>query len=386
MIRVRHPNGYVTTYLHMRGPSPLHEGDEVTNETILGSVGSTGRSTGPHVDFSVKDGNGREVNPEQVTWANEALPSYTPQRHDLDEQYARARVVATRLGLNSRQYDQLLRRIDQQAARDERLVERQQDETDRQVLTRMAALDQNLTSISQIPNYGNASPRLQMQIQDTIRQNTRAAEPPTNSSAYLDADDAAYGSPDEQQAFLRINVRALPVTRAEQAQLQRRQNALRADLRNDNQPNALAVQLNRVDASLRRAAGDPDSGFRMDRNRRTGALEQTEANRRRFAQLRDQAAARVEAAQRTANHPLSDTEIDGVVHSLLLTATVATPQGVAQQPIYEALRQSPDAQVSVQIPHQDYVRIRQGLMDRGNPAPTDAQIIVYYQRSLQYRR
>ena len=37
MVRIRHPNGLVSSFLHLRGPSPLREGQEVTAGTIIGA-------------------------------------------------------------------------------------------------------------------------------------------------------------------------------------------------------------------------------------------------------------------------------------------------------------------------------------------------------------
>jgi murein DD-endopeptidase MepM/ murein hydrolase activator NlpD len=56
-IVIRHPNGYETKYLHMQSASPLKVGDQVGNNTVIGKVGSTGVSTGNHLDVRFyKDG------------------------------------------------------------------------------------------------------------------------------------------------------------------------------------------------------------------------------------------------------------------------------------------------------------------------------------------
>jgi murein DD-endopeptidase MepM/ murein hydrolase activator NlpD len=54
------------------------EGDHVTTNDVLGYIGSTGRSTGPHVHWSLYV-NGVPVNPGQ--WMKlEACPA-APKRH-----------------------------------------------------------------------------------------------------------------------------------------------------------------------------------------------------------------------------------------------------------------------------------------------------------------
>jgi len=62
-VKVRHPNGYLTAYLHLsRFPSGLRVGDRVRQGDVIGYVGSTGLSTGPHLDYRVQH-NGRWIDP-----------------------------------------------------------------------------------------------------------------------------------------------------------------------------------------------------------------------------------------------------------------------------------------------------------------------------------
>jgi murein DD-endopeptidase MepM/ murein hydrolase activator NlpD len=61
VVEISHGNGLMTRYAHM---SAFHTklGQEVTAGDIIGAIGSTGRSTGPHLHFEVRI-NGRAVNP-----------------------------------------------------------------------------------------------------------------------------------------------------------------------------------------------------------------------------------------------------------------------------------------------------------------------------------
>lgn len=58
MIRIRHMNGYETAYLHLsKFAKGIKAGATVSQGQLIGYVGSTGVSTGPHLDFRVwKDG------------------------------------------------------------------------------------------------------------------------------------------------------------------------------------------------------------------------------------------------------------------------------------------------------------------------------------------
>ncbi len=63
VIRIRHNSVYSTAYLHLsRYASGIKAGKRVKQGEVIGYVGSTGRSTGPHLDFRVWK-NGSPVNP-----------------------------------------------------------------------------------------------------------------------------------------------------------------------------------------------------------------------------------------------------------------------------------------------------------------------------------
>ncbi len=62
-VRIRHNSVYSTAYLHLsRYASGLKVGQRVRQGEVIGYVGSTGRSTGPHLDFRVWK-NGTPINP-----------------------------------------------------------------------------------------------------------------------------------------------------------------------------------------------------------------------------------------------------------------------------------------------------------------------------------
>jgi murein DD-endopeptidase MepM/ murein hydrolase activator NlpD len=54
-VKVRHPGGYMTAYLHLsRFAEGLNRGDRVEQGEVVGYVGSTGLSTAPHLDYRVQ--------------------------------------------------------------------------------------------------------------------------------------------------------------------------------------------------------------------------------------------------------------------------------------------------------------------------------------------
>lgn len=57
LVVIQHPNGMITFYAHIQ-PSGIKVqlGDQVNQGDIIGLVGTTGRSTGPHLHFEVRNG------------------------------------------------------------------------------------------------------------------------------------------------------------------------------------------------------------------------------------------------------------------------------------------------------------------------------------------
>ena len=62
-VKIRHNGTYTTSYMHLsKFAKGLKEGDYVKQKQVIGYVGSTGLSTGPHLDFRVYE-NGKPINP-----------------------------------------------------------------------------------------------------------------------------------------------------------------------------------------------------------------------------------------------------------------------------------------------------------------------------------
>jgi murein DD-endopeptidase MepM/ murein hydrolase activator NlpD len=65
---LRHMNGYTTYYGHLSGYGPgIRNSKVVKQKQIIGLVGSTGLSTGPHLDYRITK-NGQFINPLKVTF------------------------------------------------------------------------------------------------------------------------------------------------------------------------------------------------------------------------------------------------------------------------------------------------------------------------------
>ena len=64
VVKIKHAGGYVSLYAHL-SRTRAKKGQKVKKGQVIGYVGSTGRSTGPHLHFGLKK-NGRWVNPMKV--------------------------------------------------------------------------------------------------------------------------------------------------------------------------------------------------------------------------------------------------------------------------------------------------------------------------------
>ena len=65
VVKIKHPNGYTSIYGHM-SRILVSEGQWVQGGSTIGRVGSTGRSTGPHLHFEMRK-NERPTNPTQFS-------------------------------------------------------------------------------------------------------------------------------------------------------------------------------------------------------------------------------------------------------------------------------------------------------------------------------
>ena len=86
IVRLRHDNGYTTHYAHLSGYAKgIRSGSSVSQGQVIGYVGSTGWSTGPHLDYGMKL-NGSPINPMSLK-----LPKGTPLAGEQMEKFQEMR-------------------------------------------------------------------------------------------------------------------------------------------------------------------------------------------------------------------------------------------------------------------------------------------------------
>jgi murein DD-endopeptidase MepM/ murein hydrolase activator NlpD len=95
-VEIQHANGYITTYNHMSGfARGISEGVRVKQGQVVGFLGSTGLSTGPHLHYEVMV-NGHFVDPMRVKLARtreiegRMLAEFRKERDRIDSLMAKA--------------------------------------------------------------------------------------------------------------------------------------------------------------------------------------------------------------------------------------------------------------------------------------------------------
>lgn len=73
VVILEHANGYETVYGHLSGFAKISPNQTVTQGALLGFVGSTGKSTGPHLHYELRK-YGQAINP------NQSFSSYTQSK------------------------------------------------------------------------------------------------------------------------------------------------------------------------------------------------------------------------------------------------------------------------------------------------------------------
>jgi len=89
-IRIRHSDGYKTAYAHLKNfARGVKTGTYVKQDQVIGYVGTTGRSTGPHLHYEVHH-HGNKINPRSLSQlsgkplAKDQLPAFKSRRADIE--------------------------------------------------------------------------------------------------------------------------------------------------------------------------------------------------------------------------------------------------------------------------------------------------------------
>ena len=104
-IRIRHNSTYKTAYAHLKGYAKgIRKGRRVKQGQVIGYVGTSGRSTGPHLHYEILKNN-RQMNPRRLNLPSgrklrkKELAQFQSVRSGLEKRYA-ALPSATQLAAN----------------------------------------------------------------------------------------------------------------------------------------------------------------------------------------------------------------------------------------------------------------------------------------------
>ena len=99
-ILIRHTDGYKTAYAHMKGfANGVRAGKYVTQDQIIGYVGTTGRSTGPHLHYEVHH-HGKKINPKSLSQlsgkplAKDQMTAFKTRRTEIDAKRQQSEIIS----------------------------------------------------------------------------------------------------------------------------------------------------------------------------------------------------------------------------------------------------------------------------------------------------
>ena len=214
-IVVDHGDGRTSSYSHMEGATQLREGDIVTPDTMIGKVGSTGNSSGPHLHLVVKE-NGKTIDPEKAI--GEAQQS--PRHHDLDTLLARADSMAEAQGWSFERRERAKDEIRRRVSTDEMLQAREEDAAEREASEIVLGLGEGFTDTSRIPRpiWDKMSPAARERYTNAARANAAPKKAEANGDTVTALEIMRIMEP-EKFAQMRLGEYAHAMTPAELNQL-----------------------------------------------------------------------------------------------------------------------------------------------------------------------
>lgn len=182
---IDHGDGYTSSYSHM-GKQAVRVGDTVTQSTVLGAIGMTGRTTGPHVHLVVRKGK-EHVDPKRLMGTTGVAGSgATAQRWDKASVYDSIETRAKAEGWSPERKERAMAWADRVIARDEQLKARDEDAAEREA-SEWVIKNPNFTDISQMPAgiRDRLGPEARLRYMDAGKRNAKPVDAPANGADAL---------------------------------------------------------------------------------------------------------------------------------------------------------------------------------------------------------
>lgn len=222
---VDHGDGHTSSYSHM-GKQSVKVGDEVSQTSVLGTVGMTGRTTGPHVHLVVRKGKAT-IDPSRLM-GQSGVSDNSARRWDKGSVYdaIEARGRDPRYNWSPEKIDRVKRIADEQIQRDEALEERQAAAEYEAAIDTVDKLGDGFTDVNQIPNYSRLTPQQRISLRDIAKRNAAPKKVAPNGDIALSLDIMAIEEPEK---FLQQDLRIYrsQMTAGEYASLQKKAATIR---------------------------------------------------------------------------------------------------------------------------------------------------------------
>jgi soluble lytic murein transglycosylase len=182
-VRIDHGNGLVSSYSHMDKPL-VTNGQTITPDTIIGQIGMSGKTTGAHVHYRVKQ-NKKDIDPNAVV----SGVRQSARRHDLDQLLAQVDIAADAQGWDSLKREKAKTEVARRVGRDETLVARETDEAEREASRIVGDLGDKFTSVNQLPVLVRETLRAEGKLNpymNAAEANSKTKAPSANGGDYLE--------------------------------------------------------------------------------------------------------------------------------------------------------------------------------------------------------
>lgn len=369
IVTVTGADGTTWKFMHL-GAVNIRDGDQVSPDTVIGSVGTTGRSTGPHLHVEVwKDG--KPVDPKTIIGKAEQ----SPQRHDLNQIYSQIDARADVEGWTPEKRERVKQEADRRVGRDEGLAERNDEAQFRSALDVADRLGDSFTDISQIPNYGALAANRRIQLRGMADENRRRVESASVPKGHSDvAITMGILAARDKEAFIATDLRAIRpfVTPGEFESLAVDQAKMVADA---NKPSATASIRSEIDGAI--TYHNKITGLTLDLK--------TPEGRQQYGSISDLMRAYVERATEGKRKPTDDdlkaaydyATMKVVVVDRTTRGVFWDSQGTATVGLYA---KRGGEHIKITIPNDVRARIIASLNRLGVQNPSDEQVGVAYMR------